>query len=152
LKTLHAKRWSVIILALLVSAALAGCGKKGPPVPPPRYRPPPVTDLAHRVDGGTLLLSWTVPVAAGTDKAVIDGCVVYRARQSILESECTGCPVPFEPVAEIPFSPTTAAVPPASGLTYTETLLPGFIYTYKVTCLTRSGGPGPDSNAVNFRY
>lgn len=119
-------------------------------MPPRQYRPPPATDLSYRIDGENLFLSWTVPVAEA-DKAVIDRCVVYRARQSILESECTGCPVPFVSVAEIPAGQTKAATPQASVWTYTERLLSGFIYTYKVTCLTRSGS-GADSNTVNFSY
>lgn len=151
-KPVYVKNWPAFFIAIIVIGHLSGCGKKGPPVPPPRYLPPAVTDLVHRVDGRNLTLSWTIPDPAGQKKAATDGCVVYRARQSVSESQCTGCPVPYVSVAEIPVGQRPNGSGQTRVLTYTETLLPDFTYTYKVVCFTRVGGPGDDSNVVNFSF
>ena len=152
LRRVSIKYWPAILLAIFVIGFIPGCGKKGPPVPPKRYRLPPVSDLTHRIDGQNLALSWTVATDIGPGKSATDGCVVYRARQSVMESDCTGCPVPFVSVAEVPAGKSSTAPSQQTGLTYTETLIPGFAYTYKVVCYTRDGGPGEDSNVVNFRF
>ncbi len=152
LKRVSINYWPAILLAFLVIGLMPGCGKKGPPVPPKKYRLPPVSDLTYRVDGQNLALAWTVPDATGAGKSATDGCVVYRARQALLESECTGCPVPFVSIAEIPVAKSSTSASQQTALTYTETLIPGFAYTYKVVCFTRDGGPGEDSNVVNFTF
>lgn len=152
LKRVYNYYWPAIILTIFLISLFPGCGKKGPPVPPKRYRLPPVSDLTHRIEDKDLILSWTVPQASGSGKSVTDGCVVFRARQSVMETECTGCPVPFVSIAEIPVTQKSAAASQQFGLTYTETLIPGFAYTYKVVCYTRDGGPGEDSNIVNFSF
>jgi hypothetical protein len=111
-----------------------------------------VSDLVYRIDGQILTLSWSVPDLAGLGKAATDACGVYRARQSVEESQCTGCPVPFVSVAEIPVGQRSNGSGQSNALAYTETLLSDFTYTYKVICFTRGGGPGEDSNIVNFSF
>ncbi|MFY9706249.1 MAG: hypothetical protein WAJ95_10055, partial [Desulfobacterales bacterium] len=59
----------LVILSALLVGLQAGCGKKGPPVPPRRYMPPAVTDLSYQLDGPTLTLSWSVPEAKDGDAA-----------------------------------------------------------------------------------
>lgn len=151
-KPLFVKSWAAIFLVVIFIGLTSSCGKKRPPVPPPKYRPAVVSDLAYRIDRQKLTLSWTIPDSDSSKSAVTDGCSVYRARQSLLESDCTGCPVPFESVADVSVGENNAGPGKQIGLTYTETLLPGFSYTYKVVCFTRGGGPSEDSNVVNFRY
>ena len=146
------KFWSAILVVLLIIGPFHGCGKKGPPVPPPRYRLPAVSDLTHRIDDQDLTLTWTVPDSKGSGKSAAEVCVVYRARQSVLEAECTGCPVPFVSVSDIPVVQDSTAPGQQNTLTYTETLLPGFSYTYKVVCFAPGGVPGENSNIVNFSF
>jgi hypothetical protein len=144
--------WFVLFLFVLSIGFIFGCGKKRPPVPPPKYRPNAVSDLDYRVDRQKVTLAWTTPATDATKTVVTDGCVVYRARQSLLETDCTSCTVPFVSVANIPAGQSSPDANNQTVLTYTETLLPGFTYTYKVVCFTRGGGPSEDSNVVNFRY
>ena len=156
-RNLHAKvlliKYGIAIFLIFLSiGCFLGCGKKRPPVPPPKYRPNAVSDLSHRIDRQKLTLSWTTPAADDSKAGVADGCAVYRARQSLLEADCTSCPVPFVSIANIPTGQSESASEKQTKLTYTEPLLPGFTYTYKVVCFTRGGGPSEDSNVVNFRY
>lgn len=152
LKPEFVKYGATVLLVFLLIGSISGCGKKRPPVPPPKYRPAAVSDLMHRINRQTLTLSWSIPDTDSSKSAVIDGCRVYRARQSLLESDCTTCPVPFVSVADIPVGQSSEGSQEQIGFTYTEALLPGFGYTYKVICFTRGGGPSGDSNIVNFRY
>jgi hypothetical protein len=54
---------AVLTLPLTLTFALtaAGCGKKGPPLPPLRYVPAPTKDLALEQRGGNVLLSFSYP-------------------------------------------------------------------------------------------
>jgi hypothetical protein len=156
-QNLHAKVFLVkyciaIFLIVFTIGCILGCGKKRPPVPPPNYRPNAVSDLSHRIDRQKLTLSWTTPATEDSKTVVVDGCVVYRARQSLLEADCTSCTVPFVSVATIPAGQSASSTDKRTELTYSEALLPGFSYTYKVICFTPGGGPSEDSNVVNFRY
>ena len=56
----------IVVLALL--AAVLGCGKQGPPLPPLRNVPAPVKDLTAVQQGSQILLSFTYPTVtpAGT--------------------------------------------------------------------------------------
>ena len=151
-KVFVANYLTTIFLIIFTIGCIIGCGKKRPPVPPPKYRPNAVSDLSHRIERQKLTLSWTTPDTDDSTTVVVDGCVVYRARQSLLEADCTSCSVPFVSVANIPTGQSAAGSDNRTRLTYTEALLPGFSYTYKVVCFTRGGGPSEDSNVVNFRY
>jgi hypothetical protein len=52
---------ALVLVATLVLAALAACGRKGPPVAPERRAPQPVADLAGVVREGGIELAWSVP-------------------------------------------------------------------------------------------
>jgi predicted small lipoprotein YifL len=51
------------LAAVLLLAAAAGCGKKGPPVAPELRLPAPAADLAASVDEGHVVLTWTNPTS-----------------------------------------------------------------------------------------
>ncbi|MFZ1202607.1 MAG: hypothetical protein WAO07_20765 [Desulfobacterales bacterium] len=142
----------VFLLVVLLAGIQASCGKKGPPVPPPRFRPPAVTDLAYAIDGESVTLSWSVPAPTDDQAAAPVGCFVYQARQPLATSGCPDCSEPFTRVADTRVPPGEPGGALRRGMTYTGVLTPGFIYTFKVACTARDGGLGADSNVVNFSY
>lgn len=142
----------LVILSALLVGLQAGCGKKGPPVPPRRYMPPAVTDLSYQLDGPTLTLSWSVPEAKDGDAAAPVGCFVYKAKQPLVNTACPDCSEPFSPVADLQIQKDASGNILKRTLTYTAVLTQGFIYTYKIACYARDGGLGADSNVVNFSY
>ncbi len=60
---------NALVLALAVLAAVAGCGKKGPPREPLVRLPGPIADFAARRIGSTVYLKFTVP-AKNQDNSV----------------------------------------------------------------------------------
>ena len=142
----------LVIIPVLFVGLQGGCGKKAPPVPPRRYRPPAVTDLSHQVDGNVLTLSWSIPETRGGDAAAPVGCYVYKAEQPLINRDCPDCAEPFSPVADLQVQKDASGNMLTRTMTYTGVLTQGFIYTYKIACYARDGGLGADSNIVNFSH
>jgi hypothetical protein len=55
------RRESIFLLALLTSVCIAACGAPGVPTPPRPVVPKPVTDLAGRQQGSSVVLTFTLP-------------------------------------------------------------------------------------------
>src|SRR5258708_21933289 len=60
--TMRAPRSAWLFLGLGVSAV--ACGKKGPPLPPLRHNPMPVTDVHVGQQGSDLVVSYQVPTTS----------------------------------------------------------------------------------------
>ena len=142
----------LVILPVIFVGLQAGCGKKTPPVPPRRYRPPAVTDLSYQFDGQALTLSWSIPETRDGDAAAPVGCFVYKAEQPLVNTDCPDCSEPFSPVADLQIQKDASGSILTRSMTYTDMLTQGFMYTYKIACYARDGGLGADSNIVNFSY
>ena len=142
----------LVIIPVLIIGFQAGCGKKAPPVPPRRYRPPAVTDLSYQLNGQNLTLSWSIPETRDGDAAAPVGCFVYRAKQPLVSMDCPDCSEPFSPIADLQIQKDASGNMLTRTMTYTGVLTRGFIYTYKTACYARDGGLGADSNIVNFSY
>ncbi len=143
---------ALFLLVVLLAGIQAACGKKGPPVPPPRFRPPAVTDLGYTINGKNVTLSWSVPALSSGNAAAPVGCFVYQARQPLVTGDCPDCSEPFTRVADLRVQPGRPGGASRRVMSYTGVLTPGFIYTFKVACTARDGGLGADSNVVNFNY
>jgi len=142
----------LVILSVILVGLQAGCGKKTPPVPPRRYRPPAVTDLSYQLDGQTLTLSWSIPLTRDGDAAAPAGCFVFKAQEPLASTDCPDCSEPFSPVADLQIEKDASGNMLTRAMTYTGVLAQGFMYTYKIACYARDGGLGADSNIVNFSY
>jgi hypothetical protein len=135
----------ILILGLMI-AAVAGCGMKKPPVPPPQYRPPAPAEVQYSLEGDHLLLSWQVP-ETGKQGAPIQGCKVFRAARNIGEDACPGCPSPFGAVADLPLEGGDQ-----NRQSYRETLTPGFLYSYKIACYTRRDNWGQETQPIYIQF
>ena len=131
------------LMAALLCALPAGCGKKGPPRLPDVEMPAGVRNLAVALAGGDIVLNWT---AVNAEKAEgVDGYRIYRAADPVTADVCEGCPILFKPVATVPMGAGEAAAP---KMTYREAQLPGTRYRFKVVPVDAQGRLGPDSNIV----
>jgi predicted small lipoprotein YifL len=72
-------------LAVVAVAALAACGKQGPPLPPFRVVPAPTKDLAARQQGGQILLTFGYPQASASGTALggITKVELYEATRPV---------------------------------------------------------------------
>jgi hypothetical protein len=138
--------------ALMAQGLLLGCGIKGDPVPPRRFRPASVTDLSYSRDGNSLILTWTIPPETEQMRSQTAGCNVFKSMRPLDDTQCKGCPVPFENIADMPIARDSSGNYLQEKLNYTETLVDGFEYTFKVLCYTGQGMMADDSNVVNLQY
>ena len=139
----------VIFLGVLCICILfPGCGKKDLPVPPRRLNPPAVIDLQHRIEDNQVELSWTVPPKKRRRQTDLAGFKVYRSKITLSETNCENCPLKFSMVRDIPLIKKDKKEP----LKFTDTLDPGYSYTYVVRGYSDNGMISADSNVVKFVY
>jgi len=92
----------LIAICLVLTASLAGCGRKTMVVPPDTVRPAPIRDLVVRQDEKGITLHWTPPHKSQTGADLenpIGDFIIQRATAS-LEDFCPSCPLDFRRVAK----------------------------------------------------
>ena len=124
----------------LLVFAFAGCGKKAPPIPPGAPELPPVSALAYTIQKDVVTLTWKAP--EGKAAKDLAGYTVLRSTTSLDEKECPGCPILFERSATLG----------ATATSYSETLVKGKRYIYKVTAFTSYKATSRDSTLIRFEY
>jgi predicted small lipoprotein YifL len=77
--------WLVVLSGLVLLATLAGCGKKGDPLPPLRFVPAPTQDLSIHQQGNILIFQMGYPqtTAAGQLLPGISGVEIFQFRINI---------------------------------------------------------------------
>jgi predicted small lipoprotein YifL len=111
------------MVVLLVAGGVMGCGKKGPPLAPLALIPPPPVHATYQLTANQVMLQWELdPEFQKKGKGGDMGVEIYRARRTLLEDACKGCPLPFEKLAEVS----------AATLEYRDSLERGFRYFYRL--------------------
>ncbi len=141
-----------VCIFIFLTTVLMGCGKKAPPIAPQRFILPAVNDLSYRLTDSTLSLNWTLPETKKTKITDIAGCIVFRARTAVSESDCPTCPPKFESVADLPPGVAGQTNQNLKAMNYSEILAQGYRYTYKVNCYSATGISGKDSNTIEFKF
>ena len=153
LQSIRSAALPMIAAILILSGAIIwGCGKKGPPVPPQRYRPEAVTDLSYELSNGRVKLRWTIPRQEDQQRVRIVGCTVYRAQRTLADADCIECRRSFQPAANIDVPPEATDRARRQQLGFDDNLTPGFEYAYRVVCSTAAGAAGKVSNVVRIEY
>lgn len=137
------------ICVVLVLMLFAGCGKKGPPLPPDRKQPAGITDLKTHIENNVLTLKWTLPLGVDRKTAEKAAFVVFRSRKMTYQA-CLDCPDVFTRVTEIPFFGDKWAKVENNRMSYMEIIEPGFAYAYKILIYVSGEATGPHSNVVRF--
>ncbi|MGD9287938.1 MAG: hypothetical protein PVG74_10030 [Desulfobacterales bacterium] len=143
----------VLFSATLLAAALTlcGCGKKASPKPPSGNMPPAVTDLTYSVSEDILKLSWTIPKTNEKAKSQPVGFLIYRSKQTSIESDCPNCPVYFKKIGDVLIrNITSETIKPT--VVFSQEIEPGYRYLYKIKAYNRADRTGNDSNLIDFTY
>jgi predicted small lipoprotein YifL len=94
---------SIHAIVLLIALFAAGCGKKGPLVPPEALRPAPVQDLRVTQRGDDFLVSWSKPGKAeggGTLKSLA-GFELFRRELLPPAQDCEECPTAYRSMVRV---------------------------------------------------
>ena len=142
------QRCAAILIPVLLAGMLFGCGRKLPPSPPSKYMPPIVADLAFKIEENRVTLSWTVPPLENKDQPACAGFRVFRARQAAAEADCSSCKLDFRQIGDV----TAKGKKPGSPLHFSETLLPGNKYFYKLVAYDAKGYDGKDSKSIEVKF
>lgn len=117
--------WALVVLTVV---AASGCGRKLPPQPPAHDKAPAVADLAYRLEGDYLTLTWTVPSPGAKGMRPVTGFRVERAELPAAQAECAACPLDFRTIGEV----RTPGRIAGGQVRFSETIAPGFRYVYRV--------------------
>lgn len=129
--------WRGLLVAGLLLAVVAGCGKKGPPVAPDLPPLPRITELKGSLAGDTATLVWRC-VGRENTRAFN----VLRAQSPADQPACPKCPMIFQMVG------TADPGRDADHCQFSESVAAGFVYTYKVQPVGPAGDQGAESNLV----
>jgi len=140
-----------ILIIVVFSIFLSGCGKKAPPKPSRQEKPLVVDDLSYSLDGDKLKLTWTIPEVKTKVNSGLGGFYVFRSKKSVSESDCKNCLKIFKRVADISLE-HMGNYSGKDSIKYAEALENGYRYIYKVVVYTTNGVMGEDSNMVDFTY
>lgn len=134
----------ILVIALVLCAVLAACGKKAPPRPP-HFVIPQVSDLKAVASDKTVTLSWKMPDA----QADVARTRLYRSELQTESGFCPGCPRNFELIAEL----LPGDLKPENGLAkFTDyNVKNGFLYSYKLALCNSAGICGEESNTAETR-
>lgn len=133
----HRAAYRILLMIVLICLTVLSCGRKMPPVPPGADLPAPVTGLTHHLEGYRVSLSWNAPSAEQGGAPA--GYVVMRSVTDP-DDHCEGCPLLFERAGTLGPSETH----------FSENVVPGRRYVYKVQALTAYRAAGADSDLIRF--
>ncbi len=115
-------------------------------MPPQRPPLPAVGDLAYRLSGASVVLSWRLNAPLEKAAAGRSEFVIQRSRNMLDTPPCENCPLIFETAATLPYTDA-----PELQFSTTLPLEAGNHYRFKVYLQTGSA-KGADSAVVQFDY
>jgi fibronectin type 3 domain-containing protein len=147
-----------LIALTIVTLALTGCGKEGPPVPPERRLPQVISDLTGAVEGNRIVLSWTNPSKRADQSRLRDLTTlrIYRreergdapAKPALIS---WGQVVGYDQIAEIKLDSPAPAEVEGQRLRWGDTTaVTGRRYVYVVTATDSIGRASPPSNRLDL--
>ncbi len=140
----------LILSGLLMTAALAGCGKKGDPVPRQQTRLERIDDLEAKAVNDGVLLTWTIP---GRVRERYEYFRIWRAAWGPGDDVCPGCPLPFTLLVKTAAENVSAAAGSPGGCLYLDRkVVGGHSYRYRVDGGSSAGPVSEQSNMVEIIF
>lgn len=150
-----------VVALLLVGGALAGCGKKGPPVAPERRLPAAASGLRASVEGDAVLLSWVNPKTRVDGTRLRDLTTIKLHRREEAEGAAPraamvswGQVVGYDEIAAIRLEAPDPAVIRGDSVHWVDRrgLAVGRRYVYVVTALDATGRSSAPSERLVVSY
>jgi uncharacterized protein len=145
----------IIFLLYVISMMiiLAGCAKKGPPVPWETIVPKRITDLAGIPRDGRLFLTWGVP-KENTDKSPLTdlaGFKILRSEGVLIGDECKGCNEKAKVIYEMKLDVKKEGKENRM-MAYIDDQEAKKVYVYSVVSSNRRGYSSAPSNPVTIYW
>ena len=137
------------LFLLCISVTLAGCGKKGPLVPPEALLPASIADLRVEQKGEQFLVSWSRPLKQEGGGALKDLAGFRLFKREVLPpgEDCEECPTAYRLVISVDLEyPRGVAVLGNRYLFIDDDLAAGKAYRYKVLSVKKDGTASRTSN------
>ena len=144
-----------LLLAFALTLALcAGCGKKGPLLPPEALVPAPVADLTVAQKGSHFQVSWSAPgkQEGGSRLRDLAGFLLFRRTLLPAGEDCDDCPGAYGQLARIDLDYPKAVRRSGNLFLYDDfELKKGSSYQYKLRSFTSEGTQSRDSNRAHHK-
>lgn len=143
------KQLNIFLFLFFIAVCSFGCGVKNPPLPPLKELPNAVTDLEKTVTGSIIILEWSTP--SKKEHAVVESFSVFRSKTGT-DEHCPGCPIAFKKIADINVGSDLWQDGAREKVSYSEGLVTGNRYSYKVVGYTWDNVASEDSNLIEFDF
>jgi predicted small lipoprotein YifL len=140
-----------LVAGITLAAALAGCGRKGPLVPPESFVPAPVSTLAVEQKDDAFYISWPAPDKDEGGRPLKDlaGFRVYRRPVLPPGEDCEECPTAYTLIRTVDLEyPQDVRSYDGRYVLADRGLTSGATYQYKVVSFKRDGSESGASNRV----
>ncbi len=135
-----------IIPAVLVIVFSAGCGRKGPPVPPETSRLPAIADVRVEQENDRAVVSWTLRDSDWALRKNAAGFYVYRADAGRLPADGPDISDRFRQLAVVPIR---GGEKRSERWRFGDYPPPESVVFYKIRSFGPSGVYGPESQTVS---
>jgi predicted small lipoprotein YifL len=138
-----------VLLIAMMALVVAGCGRKGPLVPPDAMVPVPVADLITVQQGERVTVSWTQPgrEEGGGPLKDLAGFRVYRREVLPPKEDCEECPTAYKLIRTVDPEYLQDVVRAGNAYSFVETgLETGKTYQFKVIAFKKDGSESKQSN------
>ncbi len=136
---------AVVFAVALLLAFSAGCGRKGPPVPPELPRLPVVENLRAQRVNGQVVLSWGISKKEQNRSDTIAGFYIYRAEAGASGADCGVSPRRFRQVGKVPHD--KGGTDPETWHFDDKPPLETVVF-YNIRSFRMTGEPGPESETL----
>ena len=135
--------FSLSLAGLIVMIMIiAGCGKKGDPIPP-QVKLPIVADLTAVSLSEGIILRWSLNVQTEG----VGGFKILRSVTSRGDEACPGCPQDYHPFLEVAITDERLRREGTAGFRYIDTDVGGgSFYSYRIAVCNRARYCGEASN------
>jgi hypothetical protein len=139
----------LLILAALVAALAASCGKKGDPRAPELAAPKPINNLSARAAPDGVTLTWNRPTEYIDGKEIKDlaSFVIFRKE---ISPTCLDCPVPYRQLQIVNVEDRERFVKQKQYRYDDREVRANAVYRYRVSAQLFDGSLSAPSNEVEI--
>ena len=143
-----------ILFAITLALLFAGCGKRGPLIPPEALHPAPVADLQVRQTGNNFEVTWSIPTQNEGKRPLKDLAGFRLFKREVLPpaEDCESCPDAYRLFKNIDLEYLQDIRRFGNSLYCTDSdVIDGKTYQYKVISYRKDGTSSRDSNKARYK-